>query len=152
MRAKRGWLSFLFGFSLLTIGFLAGGWFADFFPFRTAKAPNPQPSQQWQAVLFLPTVDNDGQPFSPEKWEEALRTLVKPFGGATLGEKLEGLWLNREQKVQREPIRVVRVTVASDRLDELRAVVRKIGEILEQEAVYYHLEKRHAELIRIRSR
>jgi hypothetical protein len=111
-----------------------------------AAAARPAP-RCWEATVYLPLADNQGQPFSEGAWQETLAVLVVPFGGATLGPPQEGCWLDVHGRVCREQVRPVVISFAPERLDEFRGVVRAVGRRLGQEAMYVRFEEPRVELI-----
>jgi hypothetical protein len=101
----------------------------------------------WEATVFLPLADNEGQSFAESTWHEALTRLVTPFGGATLGEPQEGCWLDARGRMCRERVRAVVVSFAPDRLNEFRLAVHDVGRRLGQEAMYVRFEEPLVDLI-----
>src|SRR5262245_35024573 len=59
-------------------------------PEAAADSMVQSPARRWEATVLLPLADNEGQSFADVTWQEALAVLVTPFGGATLGEPLDG--------------------------------------------------------------
>src|SRR4051794_21940488 len=79
-------------------------------------AAEEPPPRRWEATLYLPLNDNHGKPFPDKDWQEAVSLIVKRFGGATLGAKTEGYWLDSRQRLQREPVQLVVVSFERTRL------------------------------------
>src|SRR5262249_59509643 len=92
--------------------------------------------RRWEATVYLPLADNEGQPFPAEEWEKALAGLVAPFGGATLGPAREGIWLDASRRLRLERVRPVVISFDYGRLDEYRRAVRRVGRQLRQAAMY----------------
>jgi hypothetical protein len=115
-------------------------------PLAEAFAEQPAP-RCWEATVYLPLSDNQGRPFGESVWQQAMKNLVVPFGGATLGQPTEGYWLDARRQICREPVRPVVVSFAAERLDEFRRAVHIVGEHLGQEVVYVRFEQPRVELI-----
>ena len=112
-----------------------------------AASRERQAPRRWEATVYLPLADNQGRPFAEADWQAALERLVVPFGGATLGQPLEGCWLDDRRRMCREPVRPVVVSFAHGRLEEFRRVVHHVGQHLGQEAMYVRFEEPHVQLI-----
>src|SRR5262245_65369906 len=69
-------------------------------PPAPSVAENPAP-RRLEATVYLPTADNQGRPFGEAAWQDALKSLVTPFGGATLGQPQEGCWVDAGGRVCR---------------------------------------------------
>jgi hypothetical protein len=108
-----------------------------------------RPARSLAATVYLPRNDNQGKRFPRKTWRGAVRVFVERFGGATLGGRREGYWLNSHRRVQREPIQLLTVSFEPGRLEEFRDVVRQVGRRLGQETVYVRIEERHIELITV---
>src|SRR5262245_20993846 len=78
---------------------------------RAVEAVRPAP-RRCEATLYLPLADNQGRPFPEAQWQEALEVVVRPFGGATLGEPREGCWIDPARRLCREWVRPVVVSFA----------------------------------------
>jgi hypothetical protein len=120
-----------------------------------SRPPAPSPAaddapapRRWEATVYLPLADNQGQPFGETEWQQALGNFVAPFGGATLGQSLEGCWLDERGRLCREWVRPVVISFVPERLAEFRAAVHGIGKHLGQEAVYVRFEEPRVALIR----
>jgi hypothetical protein len=107
-------------------------------------------SSHYQATIYLPTQDNAGQPFSEERWREAIQLLVTRHGGATVGGELEGWWVEEATgKTYREPVRPVVVTLPRGQVGALEQTAREVGAKLSQEAVYFRLEDADVRVISV---
>jgi hypothetical protein len=106
-----------------------------------------EPARSWEATVYLPVNDNRGKPFPPREWRAAIGVLVERFGGATLGDRREGFWLDAHRHIQREPVRLLTVSFDRGRLDEFRQAVHEVGKRLGQQTVYVRFEEPHVELI-----
>src|SRR5262245_16922776 len=104
-------------------------------PARTAEAAGQMP-RVCEATLYLPLADNQGRRFSDSEWQEALELVVRPFGGATLGQPQEGCWVGPDKRLCREWVRPVVISFAPERLEEFRRAARAAGNRLGQEATY----------------
>lgn len=113
-----------------------------------AAADDAPAPRRWEATVYLPLADNQGQPFAETEWQQALGNFVAPFGGATLGQSLEGCWLDERGRLCREWVRPVVISFVPERLAEFRAAVHGIGKHLGQEAVYVRFEEPRVALIR----
>jgi hypothetical protein len=121
-------------------------------PAEAPAAVSGRPAPRcWEATVYLPLADNEGQPFSEAAWQAALAELVVPFGGATLGQPQEGCWLDASGQVCREPVRPVVVSFVPERLDEFRNAVHDVGKRLGQEAMYVRFEEPRVQLIPVRA-
>lgn len=118
---------------------------------RPAVVLERVPGRSWEATLYLPVVTNQGLPFPDDEFQTALELLIRDFGGATVGEKREGYWLDGQSKINREPVRPVVVTFGRGRLDDFRRTVREVGRRLGQECIYYRLEELGVELLAVES-
>jgi hypothetical protein len=141
------WLRGLIGTGLLVFGIAVGRYTmpAGGPPVAASEELSPR---LWEATVFLPLADNQGRRFAAEDWQRALDVLVIQFGGATLGQEMEGCWLDARRRVHREPVRAVTISFEDRRLGDFRGHIREVGRLLGQEAVYYRLERPHVELIR----
>jgi hypothetical protein len=103
-----------------------------------------------EATIYLPTQNNDKQPFTKEEWQGALQFLVSEFGGATLGSPLEGCWHNPQSgRIQCEPVRPVTVSFEHDRLKRFQALVHEVGRKLGQDSIYTRFEEPRIELTKV---
>jgi hypothetical protein len=78
-----------------------------------------------------------------------LRLISSEFGGATLGAEHEGWWHDEQQRLHREPVRIVIVTFERERLPAFREAVREVGRRLGQEAMYFRIEEAQIEVLRV---
>ena len=143
------WRRSLLCLSFLSAGLLLGGTVAH--SWRQAQPPSPEelPPRTWEATVYLPLNDNAGRPFADKDWRAALEILVKRFGGATLGPRREGYWLDKGQRLQREPIQLAVVSFERKRLTEFRKTVREVGKRLGQESMYVRFEEPRVELLAV---
>jgi hypothetical protein len=103
----------------------------------------------WEATVFVPVVDSEGQRFNEPDWQRALDILVADFGGATLGNEQEGWWLDARKQIHREAVRPVTISFARSRLEEFRTSVREVGRRLRQESMYVRLEEPRVEVLTV---
>jgi hypothetical protein len=147
-RAFRQWL---LGLGLLFAGVVLGRYTAPGLGQPRAEEPSPvaesREPRYLEATVYLPLDDNDGKPFAEKDWHAALERLVARFGGATLGEPQQGLWLDGSKRVHRERVRPVVVSFAPQRLDEFRSTLHDVGQHLGQEAIYARYGEPCVELI-----
>jgi hypothetical protein len=115
-------------------------------PVAAALDDGPAP-RRWEATVYLPLADNQGRPFGETEWQEALDSLVSPFGGATLGQPLEGCWQNGQGRLCREWVRPVVISFDRERVAEFRAAAHGVGKRLGQEAIYVRFEEPRVALI-----
>lgn len=113
--------------------------------------PSPPPPRFWEATVFLPTHDNDGKPFPPERWHDAVDVIVLECGGATVGDPMEGAWADDSRKVQRETVRPVVVSFPRKNLPGFRKAATEAGRRLGQQVVYYRLEEPRIEMLTVDS-
>jgi hypothetical protein len=84
-------------------------------------------------AVYIPNKDRDGNPIKQEEWVlSMLRLLSEICGGATAMPPIRGAWLNPESGalVIEEPILIhafIKAQAFADRLDEIVALVRRIG-------------------------
>jgi hypothetical protein len=107
-----------------------------------------EPPRRWEATVFLPLNDNDGKLITAEEWQAALALFVREFGGATLGEVVEGYY-DDGGKVQHERMRPVIVSFEPHRLDDFRRTLDAVGRRLGQKEMYTRFERPHVELRRV---
>jgi hypothetical protein len=134
------------GLVLFLAGLLLGG-AAVFFWMRPSE--HGLPPRRWEATVYLPLADNDGQPFTEQDWNDALGVLVAECGGATLGIKREGVWVDERKQTRREMVRAVVVSFSRDRLDNFRRALAEAGRRLRQEAMYVRLEEPRIEILAV---
>jgi hypothetical protein len=115
----------------------------------TAGPPEDLPSRSWEATVYLPVNDNEGKPYPPEQWDQAVGVLVRRFQGATVGPTRRGFWLGSGQRIQSEPVRLVVVGFDHRRLDDFRTAIREVGRRLGQDSIYVRLEEPRIELITV---
>lgn len=104
-------------------------------------------------VLFIPSVDRDGQPIDQKVWvEKALEFLGVNFGGATAFPKARGVWRDDQRDgklVFDEPVVVQCYTsLASleDLADELRHFLISMGKATLQGAVGLVIDREYLEI------
>jgi len=142
--------------AVFLIGAVVGGsaaltWVAQ----QPLLIPPPSPAAKedvarvWEATIFVPVVDGEGQRFAEPDWQRALDILIADFGGATLGNEQEGWWLDSRKQIHREMVRPVTISFDRQRLDEFRASVREVGRRLRQEAMYVRLEEPRVEVLTV---
>jgi hypothetical protein len=139
-------LAVLRGLLLFLAGLLVGGAAVYFW---TRPAEYGLPPRRWEATVYLPLADNDGKPFAEQDWDAALGILVAECGGATLGIKREGVWVDERKQTHRELVRAVVVSFPRDRLDNFRRAVAEAGQRLRQEAMYVRLEEPRVEILTV---
>jgi hypothetical protein len=136
------------GFTLLLGAALIDGPSRALGAWRRGAAEDDGPApRRWEATVYLPLADNQGRPFGEAEWHDALGGLVTPFGGATLGQELEGCWRNGRGRLHREWVRPVVISFLPERLPEFRAAVHDVGKRLGQEAIYVRFEQPRVVLI-----
>jgi hypothetical protein len=113
-----------------------------------SRPAEPTAATHVEATVYLPLADNAGRSFPDATWDHALAGLVRPFGGATLGEPQEGCWVDDGGRLVRERVRPVVISFRPDELDRLRGAVRQLRRELAQEAVYVRLGDTRVELVR----
>jgi len=134
------------GLVLFLAGLIVGG-VAVFF--WTRPSEDGLPPRRWEATVYLPLADNDGKPFAEQDWDDALGILVAECGGATLGIKREGVWVDERKHARREAVRAVVVSFPRDRLDNFRRALAEAGRRLRQEAMYARLEEPRVEILTV---
>jgi hypothetical protein len=134
------------GLVLFLAGSIVGG--AGVF-FWTRTSEDGLPPRRWEATVYLPLADNDGRPFTEQDWNDALGILVAECGGATLGIKREGVWVDERKQTRREAVRAVIVSFPRDRLDNFRRALAEAGRRLRQEAMYARLEEPRVEILTV---
>jgi hypothetical protein len=134
------------GLGLFVAGLLLGG-LAVFFWMRPSE--EGLPPRRWEATVYLPLADNDGKPFTEQDWNDAVGILVAECGGATLGFRREGVWVDDHKHARREEVRAVIVSFPRDRLDSFRRALLDAGRRLGQEAMYVRLEEPRIEILTV---
>lgn len=112
----------------------------------------PVVSWKWEATVFLPTVDHSGKKVEEAVWDEALTTLIQPFGGATLTDQHQGYWVSSKLGLQRESVQMVVISFELNQQEKFEEVVKKVGKQLGQEAVYFQVRKQRIGLIETQSK
>jgi len=138
--------SVLRGLALFLAGLILGG-LAVFFWMRPSE--DGLPPRRWEATVYLPLADNNGKPFTEQDWNDALGILVTECGGATLGFRREGVWVDDRTKTRREEMRAVIVSFPHDRLDSFRRALLDAGRRLGQEAMFVRLEEPRIEILTV---
>lgn len=95
-------------------------------------------------VLQLPLVYNDGRKVARSLVESVMSELDQRFNGCTLLGRCVGYW-----RGQQEPSVRIEVAVAADRVPELKSFVRRVGELLGQECIYFDHRPPSVELLPI---
>jgi hypothetical protein len=108
------------------------------------------PPRRWEATVYLPLRDNQGNEFTEEEKKAAIEVFIKRFGGATLAEKREGYWLDDNKLIQDDRIQLLIVSFEHHRLGEFREAVAEVGRRLGQESMYVRFEEPRIELIDIK--
>jgi len=104
-------------------------------------------------VLFIPSVDRDGEPIDQGHWEkEALTTLGTLFGGATAFPQGRGVWRDDERGgglVYDAPV-IIQCYTNEDAIDaragELREFLVRMGESTHQGAVGFVIDRSYLEI------
>jgi hypothetical protein len=138
--------SLLRGLALFLAGLILGGTGVFFW---TRPSEEGLPPRRWEATVYLPLADNDGKPFAEQDWDDALGILVAECGGATLGIKREGVWVDERKQTRRETVRAVIVSFPRDRLDSFRRALVEAGKRLGQQAMYVRLEEPRIEILTV---
>lgn len=118
------------------------------------EAPRPV------CVFLVPLVrDSDRQPHGPILWRLLQDALLGLFGGFTGPETVvwyrprettRGVWSPAEGEMPLEDLsRKYVVAVPEERIDELRALVRRIGNSFDQQVMYLEVAG-YAELVTVR--
>ena len=113
---------------------------------EAAPGSGSAPARMYEATVYLPLHDNQGNEFPREEWLAAIDVLVEAYGGATLGAKQEGFWQNGRH-IQREPVQLLTISFERGRLAQFREKVRELGRRLGQDSVYVRFEEPRIELI-----
>ena len=119
------------------------------------EAPRPV------CVFLVPLVrDSDRQPHAPILWRFLQDTLLRLVGGFTGPETVlyyrhrettRGVWSPADEEMPVEDLsRKYVVAVPQERLEELRALVRRIGNSFDQRAMYLEVAG-YAELLEVQS-
>jgi len=92
--------------------------------------------------IFVPVNLNCGMPAAPDALEDAILTLCKLGGGATITDA-SGVWADPATgRTLREPVRIVETDAegyAGILWEELGTLARRIGRTLAQDAVYIRM-------------
>jgi hypothetical protein len=91
-------------------------------------------------TTLIPTRLNDGQPIPPRQLRRIMDELTAAFGGCSDEGKTKGQWIDpKDLKKYRD--QSVRISVACERamLEQARAEVIRIGQILWQRAMYFEV-------------
>jgi hypothetical protein len=129
----------------LVLAFLVGA-AAGAGALRLWDRPPKLPPRRLEATVYLPTKGNPDKPFTQQDWDEAVGLLAEEFGGATLGPEVEGCWRDRDNRLMREPVRLVVVSFEPHRLDDFRRALKRVGRLLRQEEMYTRFEQPLVEL------
>jgi hypothetical protein len=112
-------------------------------------------------VFLVPVVrDSDRKPHPPVLWRSLQDTLVGRFGAVTGPEvvlyyrhprPIPGMWSPGESLELVEDLSWrYTVAVAADQVDELRAVLRRVGNSFDQQVIYVEVAG-YAELLEVRA-
>jgi hypothetical protein len=141
----------LLALGLFSLGTAAGGyvaWHYELVPRPVAAEPGDAPPRTWEATVYLPSKDRQGNRLKEEEVRQALDDLVTRFEGATLDQPREGRWHDsKQQRVQSESVTPVAISFDRHRLAEFRQAVRALAAQLRQDAVYVRFEEPRVELI-----
>lgn len=104
-------------------------------------------------VIFIPSVDRQGEPIDQEHWEaEALTVLGQLFGGATAFPQGRGVWRDDERGgrlVFDAPV-IIQCYTSFEAIDrgagELRSFFVRMGEETRQGAVGFVIDRTYLEI------
>ena len=88
-----------------------------------------------KAILLVPMLDNDGNPFPEEMFLEVEERLLIEFGGWTFAGVVKGAWLH-ENRIYQDKCRRYEVALSEEIRQKLREIAQWIKQRFEQEAVY----------------
>lgn len=108
-------------------------------------------SRKAACVFLVPLVrDSDRKRHSPLLWRLLQDVLLKRFGGLTGPETVAGEWSPGEgEPPVRDLNRRYTVAVAKERLDEVRALLRRVGNSFDQRVMYFEVAG-YVELLEVR--
>jgi hypothetical protein len=136
----------LLGAGLFALGAVAGALYVHLRPLPQLAAPDGGPPRRWEATIFLPTTGN----FTDHEWKAAVELLVREFGGATVGDVMQGWWSDATGRVVCEPVRPVIISIEPDRLDRLRQKLQEVGRKLGQKEIYVRYERPRIETLAVK--
>ena len=102
-------------------------------------------------VFLVPLVrDSDRKSHPPLLWRLLQDALLKRFGGFTGPETVPGEWAPDEDEVPVKDLsRRYTVAVTEKRVEELRELVRRVGNSFDQRAMYFEVAG-YVELLEVR--
>ncbi len=88
----------------------------------------------------IPTRLNDGRAVSVEVLGDIRRMIADQFGGVSVDGPGQGAWIGEDGRMYDEASYVVTFATERIRYAEARNLVIKIGQMLEQEAMYFEVQ------------
>ncbi len=95
-------------------------------------------AKEFHVGVFVPSEKRNGEPVDHEYWrDEAVRTMSRLFGGATVADGFGGWWDEEAKCVQEEAISIVFSFITRDEwntsnLETLRKFLHRMGRDAEQ--------------------
>lgn len=98
-------------------------------------------------ITFVPVQRNDGSQVSQSEMFQITEKFLTAFGGATLSEPAQGMWIDESGKVYCEPVRQLMVAADESRQAEFRELVIQTGKQLGQLAMFFEMADSEIEII-----
>lgn len=97
-------------------------------------------------MTYLPLADNDGNAFPQSVIDGIIEDLCATFGGCTVGSTGTGYWKDGETLYVDKNISVS-VAIDENSVEQAKAKVKEIGQLLKQEAMYFELFHSNVEIL-----
>ena len=91
--------------------------------------------QLWQ--ILIPTMDNEGTPFTPKDYDDFANLVIKEIGvtGLTMLPRGTGYWVGSSKQVQQEPM--IPILIGCELYCEVYLTTKLVAEQFKQKAVAY---------------